>query len=198
MEKECKKHGFTDFALRKDGRYRCKKCSVENVQARRTKLKIMAVAYKGGKCQNPDCGYDKCVAALDFHHNNGDKSFGLSQGNTTSWATMKKELDKCVMLCANCHREVHAGILELSELSSASHYDVKDKKDKKTCIDCGVEIERVAERCTKCYGLSHRTTERPSQDILLNEIKILGYAATGRKYGVSDNAIRKWVKYYNK
>jgi transposase-like protein len=43
-----------------------------------------------------------------------------------------------------------------------------------------------------------RKSPRPSLDILLNEVQELGYCATGRKYGVTDNAIRKWIKSYQK
>jgi len=61
------------------------------------------------------CGYDRCSGALDFHHiDPKEKEFGLSVKRLTrSWEKMKKELDKCVLICANCHREVHAGITQL-------------------------------------------------------------------------------------
>jgi len=46
---------------------------------------------------------------LEFHHINKDeKDFAIGSGNTKSWSDIKKELDKCVLLCANCHREVHS------------------------------------------------------------------------------------------
>ena len=68
----------------------------------------MAVEYKGGKCEI--CGYDRCSGALEFHHSNlSDKKFGISEkGYTRSWKEVKGELDKCIMVCANCHRELHA------------------------------------------------------------------------------------------
>lgn len=83
------------------------------VSQRRRKLKLMLVEYKGGKCIV--CGYDKCVSAFDLHHT-GDskKEFGLSvRGLTRSWEKLKSEADKCVLVCANCHREIHAGIVEI-------------------------------------------------------------------------------------
>jgi len=112
MNKECKKHGLTEFTLRSDGSWRCKKCSTEAVQKRRDKLKQMAVEYKGGKCKL--CGYDKTVQALEFHHiNSAEKDFGIAKkGYTRSWEKVKKELDKCIMVCANCHAEIHAGLHE--------------------------------------------------------------------------------------
>ena len=68
----------------------------------------MAVTYKGGKCEK--CGYNKCIAALDFHHLNPlEKDFSIgNKGYTRSWENIKKEIDKCILVCANCHREIHS------------------------------------------------------------------------------------------
>ena len=75
---------------------------IKAVSKRRKKLKDMSIAYKGGKCHF--CGYNKCQEAFDFHHL-GKKSFGLGQdGLTRSWDRTKKELDRCILVCANCHR----------------------------------------------------------------------------------------------
>lgn len=72
----------------------------------RRKLKVRMIAYKGGSCQI--CGYDKHPAALEFHHRNpADKKFKLS-GNSLKFEAVRAELDKCDLLCANCHREVEA------------------------------------------------------------------------------------------
>lgn len=89
-----------------------KKQVVANVQRRRDKIKEMAIKYKGGKCQI--CGYDKCKGALEFHHlDPEEKDFGISsKGYTRAWDTVKQELDKCIMVCANCHREIHSGLLQ--------------------------------------------------------------------------------------
>jgi len=112
MIKECKKHGLTEFASHKTGRkgkfrYRCKKCLVEAVQRRRLKIKQKAVEYKGGKCCK--CGYNKCIDALEFHHKDPlKKDFGIAnKGYTRSWEKVKKELDKCDLVCSNCHKEIH-------------------------------------------------------------------------------------------
>ena len=83
------------------------------VSERRRKLKRMAIELKGGKCQI--CGYDNCVWALDFHHyDEKTKLFDLSTGGMTrSWAKIEEEVSKCALLCSNCHREVHAGLIDL-------------------------------------------------------------------------------------
>ena len=77
---------------------------------RNTKRKL--VEYKGGKCIL--CGYNKYVGALHFHHiNPSSKEFEVTE-RIRAFERMKKESDKCVILCANCHAEVHAGISSIT------------------------------------------------------------------------------------
>lgn len=85
------------------------------VAERRRKLKQMAVEYKGGKCII--CGYNRCLGVLDFHHlDPNEKDFGIaSSGTTRSWDALKKELDKCICVCANCHREIHNNYINLED-----------------------------------------------------------------------------------
>ena len=88
--------------LTKDESKRNKINSVKNF---RKKLKEKAVEYKGGKCIK--CGYNNYIGALEFHHRDPkEKDFSIGQ-YTYSWERVKAELDKCDLLCANCHREVH-------------------------------------------------------------------------------------------
>lgn len=84
------------------------------VKKRRKKLRLKALSYLGGKCKF--CGYCRETAALEFHHvHEGSKEFGLSQrGLTRSWERIKDELDKCILVCANCHREIHSGSRKIS------------------------------------------------------------------------------------
>jgi transposase len=84
---------------------RSRKSKSENVMAWRKRVKIKLVEYKGGKCEC--CGYNKIVEALQFHHiNPSEKDFQIS-GTSKAFETMKKEVDKCKLLCANCHIETH-------------------------------------------------------------------------------------------
>ena len=55
------------------------------------------------------CGYDRCITALEFHHlNRGEKDFSISESTySRSMEDLKKEVDKCILVCANCHREIH-------------------------------------------------------------------------------------------
>lgn len=83
------------------------------VKRRRKILMQKAINYKGGKCKI--CGYKKSTRALSFHHiNPKDKEFGISEkGITRAWNKIQKELDKCILLCANCHAEIHDDITQL-------------------------------------------------------------------------------------
>lgn len=70
---------------------------------KRTKLKL--IEYKGEKCEK--CSYDKCVAALEFHHlGPNEKDFTIS-GKSWSFERLKKEVDKCILICSNCHKEIY-------------------------------------------------------------------------------------------
>lgn len=80
---------------------------------RRNLIKIKAVEYKGGKCSR--CNYDRCITALDFHHiNPEEKDFTIAKYYNLSWDKIKIELDKCILVCANCHREIHYEIKNAS------------------------------------------------------------------------------------
>jgi len=88
------------------------KCSSCRYKERRLKIKDELIALSGGKCCV--CGYSRCTHALQFHHKDPTlKEFNLS-GNCT-WAINKvlEELKKCALICANCHAELHAGLIKL-------------------------------------------------------------------------------------
>lgn len=115
----CKNEFFV--SSNKDRRVFCYKCSpyhahndnkglVKTMVTRRKALKINLVKEKGGKCEI--CGYDKCVEALQFHHKEpNEKDFSISQISSYTEKTIKKcyeEIEKCMLVCANCHAEIHA------------------------------------------------------------------------------------------
>jgi len=99
----------SEFYRRRDGMdlsSYCIPCTNNQTTERQNKLKELAVDYKGGKCI--ECGYDKCIAALQFHHTNPlQKDFSISHAKSTTFNKIKNELDKCVLLCSRCHIEHH-------------------------------------------------------------------------------------------
>jgi hypothetical protein len=91
----------------------CKHCSNNQAVERQKKFKQQCIDYKGGKCVS--CGYKKCNNVLEFHHlDPSKKEFSIAQARLTSFnEEVKRELDNCALVCANCHREIHAGFLAL-------------------------------------------------------------------------------------
>lgn len=94
-----------------------KEYHIRSVAERRRKIRRMAVAHAGGKCMR--CGYNKYQEVLEFHHKDASqKKFGIGQnGLTRSWERVKAEVEKCNLLCANCHREIH-----VEQKSLQGHY----------------------------------------------------------------------------
>lgn len=83
----------------------------EAVTIKRRAIKKLLLAHGGNKCQK--CGYDKCIRALEFHHlDPNEKDFGISKILTRSISSLKSEVDKCVLLCSNCHAEEHQRLYE--------------------------------------------------------------------------------------
>lgn len=73
----------------------------------------LAADYLGGKCQS--CGYNESLAALEFHHLNPKLKDRVVCSNIRSFESLKEELDKCILLCANCHRRAHAGEIKFGK-----------------------------------------------------------------------------------
>lgn len=112
---------------------------IRAVTARRRKLRDLAIEYGGGKCAV--CSYKKSKRALTFHHlNPHEKDFGLSaRGLTRSWAKIVEELNKCVLLCANCHAEVHDGVLQLSR-------EIREQKRRRIAGNPPTKVRAISSR----------------------------------------------------
>jgi transposase/DNA-directed RNA polymerase subunit RPC12/RpoP len=110
----CAQHGEAVFVrYGETDHYRCLRCRRERVIARRRRVKEILVAEAGGRCVV--CGYARYSGALHFHHRDpATKRFGLAlNGVARSIARAREEAAKCVLLCANCHAEVEAGVTGL-------------------------------------------------------------------------------------
>ena len=199
--KECKKHGLT-LHVWSGNRWKCKKCRTEAVQKRREKLKEMAIQYKGGKCCI--CGYNKYQGALEFHHLNPDeKDFNIgSKGYTRSWEEVKTELGKCILVCSNCHREIHAGLHNICiNTPQETCPVVENKKAKqKSCKYCGEVFtgKDSSKYCSvKCFHKANGSRKPDAGTLIKDFEELKTFVQVGKKYGVSDNAVRKWCKFYN-
>ena len=175
--------------------------SYEHVKNYRQRQKENIVYVMGEKCAC--CGYDRCKQALELHHLDPlQKDFTIAQNTNRAWETVCKELPKTIMVCANCHREIHAGIIDNNLLKSNFNesraneigLQLKETKEKKVsyCKDCGREITFGAVRCVECHSLNKRAVERPERNQLKQDIRTMSMTNVGKKYGVTDNAVRKW------
>lgn len=104
LDYNCTKHGLVKGSGNGIGKRRCSVCNSERVMARQKALKEKAISLKGGRCEF--CGYNKCIAALEFHHLDPEKKES-HPNKITSWSKLEKEIEGCILLCSNCHREVH-------------------------------------------------------------------------------------------
>jgi hypothetical protein len=94
--------------------HRQKICNSCYVNRRRPLMKLRAIKHMGGSCIV--CGYDKCPRSMHFHHlDPRKKDFAVGTDSTRSWGRIKRELKKCVLICANCHGEVHDGLIDLRQ-----------------------------------------------------------------------------------
>ena len=107
----CKKHGntlFKQYFYDNSIHWKCMKCQSEYVQKRRDHIKLLALAYKGNRCQC--CGYNKCESALEFHHINPeekDDTISRMISNNYTLEKVQEEIGKCIVLCSNCHHEFY-------------------------------------------------------------------------------------------
>jgi hypothetical protein len=165
----------------------------------RKRRKREVVDAFGSKCSV--CGYDKCLDAMHFHHtdplikeNNPTKI--INQWNTKrSIEQLQKE--KVVLLCANCHAEAHSEeydyqldkllnpIIETECKSCHTLFHQIDSPTKRKQKYCSDECAKVGIRKVK---------DRPSKEELIELLEKFSYVRVGKMFGVSDNAIRKWLK----
>lgn len=110
----CPIHGPVPHVSRADGSLRCARCRAASVTRSRQQAKLRLIAEMGGACVL--CGYDRSVGALHFHHRDpATKRFTIGKAMGISMAALREEAAKCVLLCANCHVEVEAGVAVLPD-----------------------------------------------------------------------------------
>lgn len=170
--------------------------TVQSVVRAQRRKKQQAVDYLGGKCIR--CGYNKCLAALEFHHPDPK----VKEQKLTyivcrwSWERVLPELTKCVLVCSNCHREIHYGTVPVEGLRRHA-----TPTWEKTCLACGTGFRtNRADRKYCSYSCSHmgqRKVHRPSRAQLARDIRSIGkWTVIGAKYGVTNTAVKKWARRY--
>ena len=163
------------------------------------KKRLINEGIKDNRCE--ECGitnWNNKPISLHLDHINGDN--------------LDNRLLNLRILCPNCHSQTDtycnknisskSSELRKERYSNKDNYEnikkvvkeVKVANKKLNLCKCGKQIRRDSDSCTTCHHLNLRKVERPSIEQLKEDIKELGYCGTGRKYGVSDNAIRKWIK----
>jgi len=110
----CRRHGYSAFVKTRDGHWRCRRCRAQAVSDRRRRVKQILLEEAGGACVL--CGYARYAGALQFHHVDPEaKAFALADGGLArSLERARAEAAKCVLVCANCHAEIEAGLATIA------------------------------------------------------------------------------------
>lgn len=179
---------------KRHGRQKAYDCTSYRI---RTKLKL--IEYKGGKCER--CGYDKPIhSAYAFHHREPDsKDFTVSNWQHCNYKRLLDEVDKCDMLCMNCHAEVHFEEHRWRQQEALENYNKHLLKEIQ-CLHCKTHFKPTNGRqkfCSvECSNKNKHKCKHPTKEQLQKDIDSMSMLAVGKKYGVSDNAVRKWAKKY--
>ena len=166
----------------------------ESVMASQRRKKIRAVQEFGGKCQR--CGYDKCLGALVFHHLS-DKKFSPSYViMRRKWEFALEELKKCILVCSNCHAEIH---FENKNIEIQSRIDTNwITKKCKYCREEFITSKESQIFCKSiCAQLGQLYSCKPSKEELAELIKEkIPWRTIGNQYRVTSNTVRKWAHNY--
>ena len=166
--------------------------------------KLELIAERGNKCEI--CGYDKNIAALDFHHlNPEEKSFQLDARHLSNTSTdkIREELKKCILVCANCHRELHYPTMEKNQIpqileeirSKHTSVLITQKKKMAICKQCGKEFEYVKGKkyCSKeCKDTAQGRDKYPTyEEIVKKHNELNSWEKVAVFYGVTRKILQR-------
>lgn len=191
----------------------CKEETALIYKADITRIKYKSILVKAFSSTCSCCRDDGPDYIFDFHHlDSKTKKFGISSAlvRHKSWDAVIEEIAKCAMLCVTCHKLLHIGELAVTD---AIAFDSKLANELKSndinvrgvlvqnrqlqqsfCKTCNVPISYGSSHCKLHGSIESRKVPRPSLKELTDFLSMNSYLAAGRKYGVSDKAIRKWLK----
>ena len=177
----------------------------KTTQRWRYKARRWLTRYAGGECQC--CGYDAYIGNLTFHHLR-DKIIAVSRliNATASWDRLLEEANKCVLVCQNCHGEIHAGLRDSPTVNLEkrrttlvrilAEQPIPKNRQYHNCI-CGNRINRNLKFCShKCHHRSLEATKWP--DNLPDLVRRSSKRAMAVKLGVSDKAVAKRLHNHHK
>jgi hypothetical protein len=179
----------------------------------RQRMKEKLVVAFGGRCGI--CGYAKSMRALTFHHvEPAQKKFSMaSNGVPRSWKRVADEARKCVMLCHNCHDEVHEGSTRIPDnirrfdeatipLSMRNgrvtrrNIATLPRDDGAACEKCGAPLRAGLKFCSnRCRSQAKaKVPDRPEGKRLREMVVRASRVKVAARYGVSEAAVRKWLR----
>lgn len=172
--------------------------SYEYIKTWRNKMRKHALDAFGGECGI--CGYRKCTQALEFHHvSPSEKDFSIGSSNIANWSKIVVELRKCVMVCTNCHRELHYGYAKIEDVrfkfdESYANW-VYDETHVTYCKKCGnanpfPTYKYCSPKCRESLGYKVDWTNIDLPNLLSSN----SYEAIGRMFNVTGAAVKKRAK----
>lgn len=197
---QCKKNKkIGDFYGKKYKAGWCKECFIRLRKQRIKDRKRSVINLMGGGCSI--CGYDKCLSAIEIHHLDPcKKEYSWNEMHSLRWKTILTEIKKCILVCSNCHREIHSSkesfFLDKFERDNIV-LNLKPNKIKKTgkCPTCKSNVYNTKYCSIECYRIgSRKVKNRPSKNKLEHLMSKESMESIGEKYGVSGVSIKKWLK----
>jgi hypothetical protein len=186
----------------------CKSCFNAYCHERWKARKLKAVELMGGSCSK--CDYNRNLSALEFHHiDPKTKEFNWKQVCKKPWDQVIQELSKCIIVCKNCHAEIHnpnMSIADVEQLTTSANSMLEKSRyaterflkptGKCAYHSCDNNVFATKYCSHECASLSQRKVVRPSKKELQNQLESDSIVKIGKRYGVSDNSVRKWMKAY--